>query len=235
MLAFSATNDAWIGAQLGKIAIRVGLASDARTTLQSALDGCDFAYARVPCAPADAAVTLQDAGFRVVDTALSFEANAGEVPRNAMAARFATASDRDAVAAIAGTSFRYSRFHIDPSIPAAVANGIKRDWAGNYFAGARGDAMIVAEISGQIAGFLQVIARGGDCVIDLIATAPSFERRGVARGMIGFLAERGVGQRAPGRIAVGTQAANVPSCRLYECLGFRLIRSDFILHYHRTV
>jgi ribosomal protein S18 acetylase RimI-like enzyme len=51
--------------------------------------------------------------------------------------------------------------------------------------------------------------------------------------MIVFSAERGTGQaQRPAAIVVGTQAANIPSVRLYESLGFRLRSSQYVLHHH---
>ena len=39
-------------------------------------------------------------------------------------------------------------------------------------------------------------------------------------------------QRRPRGLRVGTQAANTPSVRLYESLGFRLSQAQFVLHHH---
>jgi ribosomal protein S18 acetylase RimI-like enzyme len=202
--------------------------------LEIALKECDFAYARLPTTETRAVGFLEQLGFRVVDTALGFECLASDIIDGTEAtARFAVPADRGQIEEIAGTAFRYSRFHLDPAVSMDEANKIKRNWAANFFAGQRGDAMIVGELGGRIAGFLQVLANESFCTIDLIATAQGYERRGIARGMIAFLAKHGDGRRPPARIAVGTQAANVPSCRLYECSGFRLTKSEFILHYHR--
>lgn len=215
-------------------ALRVGAgAADDLAALQARLAHGGFAYARVPVDDVERSVALQSIGFRVIDTALVFDAAAENVTASSDGVRFARPEDRDAVADIAGTSFRYSRFHLDPAIVGSVADAIKREWAGNFFAGKRGDAMIVAEIGGRVAGFLQVVLSADGAVIDLIATAKGFERRGVARRMIGFLARNGEGGGAPQRLIVGTQAANTASCRLYENSGFRLARADFTLHFRK--
>jgi GNAT superfamily N-acetyltransferase len=138
------------------------------------------------------------------------------------------------VEAIAGSAFRYSRFHLDPQIPKSLADKVKAVWAGNWFAGQRGDGMVVAEDAGQVAGFLQLLWSGEQClVIDLVAVRPQSARKGLSRAMIGFAQANGTGdaRRAAGMI-VGTQAANVPSVRLYESLGFRLRQTKFVLHHH---
>ena len=134
--------------------------------------------------------------------------------------------------AIAARSFRTSRFHLDPSIPNETADRIKAAWAENYFAGHRGDLMLIAEQDGEVAGFLQALRGSNDTlVIDLLAVAEAAARRGLARAMIERLAAEARGQQASA-LRVGTQAANLPSCRLYESLGFRLTAAETVLHFH---
>jgi len=177
---------------------------------------------------------LQAIGFRVVDMGLTLDATrpAGE-PEGA--ARFAAAGDRAAVEGIAGTAFRYSRFHLDPLLPRSLADAVKAAWAGNWFLGARGDGMVVAEDPhGVVAGFLQLRWNAGErLVIDLVAVRPDCARRGLARQMIGFAWANGTGDhRRPRGMIVGTQAANIASMRFYESLGFRLCAAKFVLHHH---
>jgi ribosomal protein S18 acetylase RimI-like enzyme len=146
--------------------------------------------------------------------------------------RLARAGDREAVASLAGRAFRFSRFHLDPAIPRGLADRVKAGWAANFFAGARGDAMVVAEQDGAVAGFLLLLRGPSDGVtIDLIAVAPESARQGLARAMIGFAAQ-GAGGARPKGWRVGTQAANIASVRLYESLGFRLSQAQFVLHHH---
>ena len=192
-----------------------------------------FVTAKCPLDNIAAVGQLEDAGFRVIDAALTFDAARLLPDAGGKAVRFATAQDRAAVRAIAGRAFRYTRFHLDPALPKALAHGIKAAWADNYFAGQRGDGMVVAEYGGKIAGFLQLLWQGETLVIDLIAVEPEAGRMGLATAMIGFAAVNGTGDaRRPSSFKVGTQAANTASCRLYENLGFRICASAFVLHHH---
>lgn len=119
-------------------------------------------------------------------------------------------------------------------MPQATADAIKRAWAGNFFEGRRGDGMLVAEHEGRLAGFLQLLWGNDAClVIDLIGVDPAFQGRGIGRGMILHAARHGTGcGPVPRSMQVGTQAANTPSVRLYESLGFRLASAQHVLHYH---
>jgi ribosomal protein S18 acetylase RimI-like enzyme len=145
--------------------------------------------------------------------------------------RPARPDDRDAVMALAASSFDHSRLHLDPAIPRAVADRSRAEWAGNFFAGKRGDHMIVGEIDGVLAGFAQLLGpRDGVLTIDLIEVAPPYRRRGIAHTLIAASA----GIAGTQTLRVGTQIANTPSLRLYETLGFRVVGSQYVLHYHRV-
>jgi ribosomal protein S18 acetylase RimI-like enzyme len=132
--------------------------------------------------------------------------------------------------ALAANSFDHSRLHLDPAIPRAVADRSRAEWAGNFFAGRHGDHMIVGESDGALAGFAQLLGPSdGVLTIDLIGVAPPFRRRGIAHTLIAASANIAGTQT----LRVGTQIANTPSLRLYETLGFRVVESHYVLHYHR--
>lgn len=189
-----------------------------------------FVSAKVPVAPLDRSLALQELGFRVVDTALTFEATDLEEASDRRV-RHARAEDREAVGTIASRSFRSSRFHLDPAL-SGDANRIKAAWADNYFAGQRGEIMLVAEQQGEVVGFLQALrTTDGALVIDLIAVDEAASGQGLARAMIQRLARERLSEQPP-RLLVGTQAANLRACRLYESLGFRLAEANSVLHFH---
>ena len=233
---FSVRPDDWLTGLLGRPALSVAVAAESwpagdwesRLTAEPL-----FATAKLPVSETAAAGVLQGLGFRIVDAALSFTAPtiaaAGDDPR----VRFAKPADRDAVIRIAAGRLTFSRFHLDPDFPRALAGQLKSAWAGNFFAGRRGDGMVVAECKGRVVGFLLLIWVGTRLVIDLIAIAADAARQGLARALIGFAAGNGTGdgRRADG-YSVGTQAANIGAVRLYESLGFRLAQASFVLHHH---
>lgn len=164
---------------------------------------------------------VQDHGFRLIDTNLKFEKRA-ESPTAVSGdclLRFAEPADRDAVMDLARRNFVFTRFHLDELIPNSVADEIKAQWAANFFSGQRGDRLVVAELDKKIVGFtLLLVPTDSEVVIDLIAVDDAYRRRGIAAEMIAFVES----QFAPAQLVVGTQAANLPSVRLYEKLGFRL-------------
>lgn len=230
---FRLDEDPWLGSVLERRAWRVANGGNGPSLDALNARGPQFATAKVDAADTAAVAELERFGFRVVDTALTFDARAIQAPGNDDRARFARPEDEAAVRALAGSAFQFSRFHLDPALPAALAHRVKAEWAGNWFRGARGDGMVVAEDGGRVAGFLQLLWSGDQLVIDLVAVDSHSRGRGLARAMIGFAAERGTGDaRRPAAMIVGTQAANIPSVRLYESLGFRLCGSQYVLHHH---
>jgi ribosomal protein S18 acetylase RimI-like enzyme len=235
--------DAWLGAILGLPVYRVADAaaladilategSDAAAAWRQLLAAAVFVYAKVPTDRPEVTQALEGVGFRVVDTNVTYDK---PIPRGTRAAdqtdiRMARPEDQEGTVALARTAFRFSRFHLDPAIPAETANRIKGEWAANFFRDQRGEAMILAFAGGQPAGFLQLLVpEPRTLIIDLIAVAESVRRRGLAGRMVAF-AEAAFPEAQ--RIVVGTQIANTPSVRCYEGLGFRLSASAYVLHCH---
>ena len=230
------TRDAWLTGLIGKAAYRARSDDKALDELGDRLSalrpGPAFVYAKIPALDLDASIRLQKLGFVVVECSLLFtrplQGNA--TPGSDITVREAEPGDRDAVADIAARNFVYSRFHLDPRFDNAVANRIKQEWTLSYFSGRRGDAMVVAETNGEVAGFLMLLSQSeATLTIDLIAVDRNHHRKGVASGLIAFA------QSLPGgwqRMRVATQSANRPSVRFYENCGFRLDSAGYVLHLH---
>jgi len=232
----SIVSDAWLAAIMERHVHRVtGVLEEGQEHVVDALrlltDRPGFVFARVATHEVRTCHRLEEIGFRLVDTALTLEVKTiSDAETRGAGVRFARSEDEAAVLDLAGHSFRYSRFHLDPDIPRALADEIKTRWAGNYFSGQRGDYMVVAEQDGRVMGFLQLlIAADRGLIIDLIAVHPDHRGSGVAAAMIrfGFTA---CGR--PGTVRAGTQSANVPSLALYHKLGFHIVASSHVFHHH---
>lgn len=209
--------DGWLSERIGHPVFTVDEPDDVPT------DGVGprMYQTRVPVADVARVRGFAVRGFVVVDTTLTLErADVHKVEGEVV---HAVPEHREAVVEIARTSFRWSRFHLDPDVPDDVANRIKADWVGSYFDGTRGDELLVALHDGAPAGFLAVlVAADGARVIDLVAVAERARGRGLARALT----------TASGATRVGTQAANVAATRLYESMGFSLARAEYALHLH---
>jgi GNAT superfamily N-acetyltransferase len=233
------SDDAWLSGVMARRVSRVSGAvvaeaeQEAERALLDVVDRPGFIYARVPTDDARTIRLLERCGLHLVDTGVTLEA--AEVSGSSAGAcgvRFARAEDRAAVEGIAGRSFVYSRFHLDPEIPKPLADEIKAQWAGNFFHGNRGDHMVVAEQAGRIVGFTQLLRSGeGVLVVDLIAVDGPHRGQGLAKEMIRFSASAVDGVRV---MRVGTQIANAESLRVYQDLGFSIVSSAYVFHRHKA-
>jgi len=176
----------------------------------------------------------EDAGFRVIESYLTFARDIDHIPESDKRVRLANPSEAEVVAEIAYRAFRYNRFLADPLIPEERARHSRRDWVRNAFAG-RAEAIYVAEESGNVAGFLLLRSvqnpdREQIGLIDLIAVAPEYPGRGLGSALALQALHHYQGTLPV--VEVGTQAKNAAAINLYTKLGFRLVRSEFTLHWH---
>lgn len=226
--------DEWLSGILGYGAYKVtGSGAYLRKALGSLIRKKVFLYAKVPADDPKRAWFFEGLGFSLVDTNIVFEKPVlpqAEAEKCQYFVRNAVPEDERGVARLARRAFSYSRFHLDSTFGKTVPGIIKSEWARNYFRGGRGDAMILATDGKKIIGFLQLIkSSSGIITIDLIAVDRRYRKRGIGAYMIRYAQRRFAGMK---KILVGTQAANIPSMRLYESLGFRAAGVDYVFHYH---
>lgn len=207
---------------------------DANKIIASDLEKDAFAYAKIECGRIDEIKALENADFNLIDTCTLYERELREefptlfIPSK-YEIRFANQADKESILNIAYTNFSFSRFHLDPLIDNSLANAIKREWAGNYFTGERGDWMVVLVFDNNVVGFLQLISAEHKLIVDLIAIDQRHQRKGLAGAMINFAAKHCDSHAC---ISVSTQIHNIPSTRAYEKNGFRLSNAHYIFHYH---
>ncbi len=226
----AASNDEWLSAQLGRAVWKLTRDCDPGPALAAADPGPAMFFTRIPADDIAAVHRFEDSGFHLVDTTITLEIDSDRLKPVGAGARFARPEDRHSVGQIAAESFEWSRLHLDPEVPRDIADTSRRSWAVNFFDGARGDQMIVADANGRPSAFLLALGpTGGTATIDLIAVDKSARRRGLGAACICFLA----GLPAVKRLRVGTQAANLGSLRFYETLGFRTVAAHYVLHLHR--
>jgi GNAT superfamily N-acetyltransferase len=244
---FDVKPDPWLAGVFGCDVFRVAIAAapegDASRPdglLAAARGGRAFFYAKVPTARVDVVKRLTAVGFSVVDVGVTFErAPGGALLPQAGAGpgviiRDAAPADRDALLDCAGSCFVYSRFHLDPLVPRALADAIKREWVRSYLEGRRGDRLLTAERDGRAVGFLAQLSADAGVrparVIDLVGVDRAHQGLGVGRALVDWFTRDSLGKCAV--VRVGTQVANIPSIRIYESCGYRLVESAYVLHAH---
>ena len=220
---------------LGHVVLRLEPTADAVAAARERPERPLLGYTRVPLDDVATTHELIEHGMRPIEVSLTLDRRAGVPPASAgdVVGPFRE-GEEEAVVEIAGRSLRTSRFHLDPLIPDDDAERLKREWARNCVRGVRGDEVLVARQDGEVAGFLAVgsgVHRGEPSrVIDLVAVAERRQAQGLGRALVSaFVARHGTS--APW-LTVGTQAGNHPSLALYAACGFRVARSEHVLHLH---
>ena len=200
-------------------------------------DGAAFLFAKVPVTRVDVVKALTRAGFYLVDTNVTLQHIASAPSDEASPAvviEQAAASDHAAAQDIASNSFRYSRFHLDPGFPRALADRVKREWVRSYCERRRGSELLVARREGQVAGFLAVLTTSDDgrtaAVIDLVAVDRSAQGVGVGTALVRHFVREW--RKRADVLRVGTQLANFPSLALYRRCGFSVVGAKYVLHAH---
>jgi ribosomal protein S18 acetylase RimI-like enzyme len=219
--------DAWLAERLEMPVLTFEVGDDPTAVAREVSERAPaFAQAKVACVDVRTAAALQDAGFRVVDVNVSLSCPTR--PGASENVDEAGEADREAVLDLAERHFTVSRFHRDPAIAPAVAATIKRDWAAAYFAGERGERLLVARRGGRPVGFLGVLApESGVRVIDIVAVDAAERGSGAGSSLVAAL----LGS-FEGRVDVGTQIANTGALRFYERMGFQVTDTRYVLHLH---
>ncbi len=228
-MSFAVHRDPWLSEVMARPVFRVG--GDGMTDAVAAhvrAQQHGFYFAKIPTDRIGELRALAHEGFGVVDTAVTFELVREVAVPPAVAVADCTPADAEAVLAIAGSAFRYSRFHLDPSIGLPLAHHVKREWIANYIRKQRGDALLVAHDAGKPVGFLAAIVSHGTAAIDLVGVASDAHGKGIGTALCAAFAQRYAGMPR----VVGTQVVNVPSIRMYTKLGYELARSQYVLHLH---
>ncbi|MBN2070265.1 MAG: GNAT family N-acetyltransferase [Candidatus Krumholzibacteriota bacterium] len=131
--------------------------------------------------------------------------------------------DRQQLIDLAGSSYSYDRFHIDPLISGGDADRLHREWMSGSIDG-RADRILVTrgnepDIAGYCACILPDRLTGGAGWIDMLAVSPERRKSGLGRslveGALEYFREEGVESAA-----LCTQEMNLPALRLYGKTGF---------------
>lgn len=133
---------------------------------------------------------------------------------------------------IAGSAYRFDRFHSDPALPAGAADRLHEDWLLNSCSGKATDMVVVATDERQVLGFVTVKfdsgirCRNGGLLatIVLVATAERGRGQGIAKATTLATLSR-LRKHNIAAVQVGTQLSNIGAGRLYESCGFRLSAS----------
>lgn len=237
--------DCWLSSILGYPAFRLDASPpEGPTAFKREISGNPkaFCYAKIPTTDITQVKRLTRSGFVVVDVNMTLIAekryfapsSPDLVELSEASVQRVSVEQSEQILEIAGSCFRYSRFHLDPRFEIDLAHRIKREWISNYLKGTRGDDLWTVVVDGQPAGFLAVIKSESQgrrtALIDLIGVGLPYQNRGLGKHLVHFFL--GHYKTECDLLQVGTQVANIPSLKLYLKSGFRPQASHYVLHRH---
>ena len=196
-------------------------------------------YAKIETNEVETVRQLGQAGFYVVDVNVTFGRDPLSPPISPSEPLKVLIDEmqpdqHQAALDIAASCFKFSRFHLDPFISEKIANQIKHDWILSYIQKQRGERLFVALREQQPVGFLAALSsvtQGKRVrIIDLIGVDKRFQNQGVGKALVTFFINYYKDQSD--LLQVGTQVANVPSIRLYQKLGFSIVKTQYVMHLH---
>jgi ribosomal protein S18 acetylase RimI-like enzyme len=220
------------GAKLGAITRASDVppsAQDLRATLaQAKSDGYAHLIFRANAEDIDSIWAAEQAGMKLVDIGVdsTFDLAKTPVPEQPAAplVREAKPEDLKPLQDLAAVAFTRSRFVVDPFFSADANELLHRTWVKNLFGGLA-QAIFVAEVDGEVAGFVSNSVHEHEARIPLIATNARVRRMGVGKALIARALWWSKTQGVP-NAHVKTQAHNYPALALYHRAGYVVSRTE---------
>ena len=177
----------------------------------------------------------ESGGFHLVDVRVSFNR---EVPfatpktkdlQNVC--RIANTNDLDALIRISEDFFQLSRYYFDGNFPKSKCKEFYQDWITKSVSGEFDDVVLVAEIEGEIAGFISCKRASRNLGrIGLIGVKKEQAGCGVGNLLL-EAAFYWFSEQKVSSVEVVTQGRNIAAQRLYQKNGFKTQKSE--LWYHK--
>ena len=173
-------------------------------------------------------------GFRWVDERLTFIRVHGDVEVSAdldlTGIRRATVDDSPILGETAGDAYEFSRYYFDGKFPRDLCHKFYRDWIQKSVTGGFDDVVFVAEVEGQVAGYISCRRASSNLgQIGLVGISSSYRGRGLGAKLLRRALEWFEEEDLP-RVEVVTQGRNLPAQKLYRGAGFALERSERWYH-----
>jgi hypothetical protein len=195
------------------------------------LNGVDCLYFLASAEDAETILAAEDAGYRLVEIRVELRRARAPVDWDRLPAqhesivvRESRPEDLEALRRIALRSYYDSRFYIDPNFPRERVGELYATWVQRTMEGWRGETVLVAELSGNPAGFASVgVEEGGSFArTSLIAVDQDLMKgtlaprvsHALALALLRWAEERKVGLRC------FTQGRNVRAQRYIQRHGF---------------
>ncbi|MFT5080695.1 MAG: dTDP-4-amino-4,6-dideoxy-D-galactose acyltransferase, partial [Planctomycetota bacterium] len=172
--------------------------------------------------------------FRWVDERLTFirAHGASELPHDLdlSGIRLATVADSPILGDTAGDAYEFSRYYFDGKFPRDLCHKFYRDWIQKSVTGGFDDVVFVAEVEGQVAGYISCRRASSNLgQIGLVGISKGYRGQGLGAKLLHRALQWFEEEDLP-RVEVVTQGRNLPAQKLYRGAGFALERSERWYH-----
>ena len=222
-----------MGFPVGRLTLDHADAAETAQALAAArAAGQHLLYVLVPPADAPTNCAVLAAGGRLADRKVTFALSPGPAdlawpPDPAIVP--ATAHTL-ALEALAWQSGAYSRFRLDPRLPATVFQRLYSQWLRNSLDGSIAQVVLTLKgTAGEAVGLLTLGDKDGVADIGLLAVAAEFRGQRAGQRLVAEARRRAAAQ-GYACLQVVTQGANEQACRFYEKCGFELVDEVNIYH-----
>jgi len=227
----------FFGFGVGRLVVMPGSGAEAMAIRQRAAS-CAVRLLYAACDSADAAAraALTQAGGALVDLKRTYSSTvaaavAGRVdeePVDVLPAQPAVGQRRQ-LRTLAWQSAEFSRFKIDPRMPAGAWRRMYSAWIANSLNGRIADRVLVTRSDNTLSGMVTVALRGTCASIGLLAVRQGQRGRGLGRQLVHAAFDAAHAAALPA-LSVVTQGGNAAACRTYEACGMMLADEQCIFH-----
>ena len=191
-----------------------------------------FLQSKVPLEHVNSISQIKNLGFRLVDINLTFSLENPNSLTETLVDYQVRKARPDDICHLKhlqelGVKCLYSRFNLDTSFSANLADKIKEEWIKSLILGSRGAGVCLCFDKERVVGFIGVVLSSSGMVIDLIFINPDYNGKGIAQRLIEVAVKE---FNIQSNIIVGTQATNTRAIGFYQKLGFHLISEKGVFH-----
>jgi GNAT superfamily N-acetyltransferase len=197
-------------------------------------NGIEFCSCRIPHDGWNESMFLQSVDFRFIELNYRPELKIQPVtnlPEEGISIEKAGQSDKDILAEMAFTIFRYGRIHQDPRLGAALGNRRYKHWLLNSFEQAERSILKCSRDGEIVAFFVVEYPSGRSCFWSLVGLAPGLQGQGLGRkvwrAMLHWHRQQGVEV-----VSTSISSLNDAVVNLYVHLGFRFPKPGMTFHWH---
>ncbi len=165
----------------------------------------------------------------LISKQINFKKKVLNEENNLLNCRKAFYSDKKNLLKIAQNSPSVSRFLIDKTLSKKFKKNYKKEWILNYFKKKRGDNLLLASLNKTICGFILLIKKKNEVIIDQIVVDKKYVKKKVGTSLINYLSKLYFNN---GKLTIkaGTSIDNHIAKKFYLKNGFKKFETFFVYH-----